>query len=46
VAGYNGLVTVAAVVNPNTILRDNHDGTHFTAEADNIITAQMSFPSR
>jgi alpha-tubulin suppressor-like RCC1 family protein len=33
VAGYNGLVTVAAVVNPDTVLRHNSDGMSLIADA-------------
>ena len=42
VAGYNGPVTVASVVDPSTIQKGNHDGIHFTAENENIITAMLS----
>ncbi len=35
VSGYNGPVTIAAVVNPGTVLRDNHDGSSLVATAGN-----------
>jgi alpha-tubulin suppressor-like RCC1 family protein len=44
VSGYNGPITVASVVNPDSMLRDNKDGTHTIAEVNSIITAQLSFP--